>query len=286
MALLKCPKCGESFADSYKTCPFCAEDEEYYKGRLKKGNRRSDKRRRTPSILGPAMILVIFLILAFVLWIFFGEQIHDTVQQWISPQVEDQVDNTPVKPVEVEPISESFTLDVTTLTLAIGDTRQLNVSGAGECTWETDKSTVASVSDSGLVAAINEGTCVITVTDDAGNTANCTITVVKELEVETSDPVSETVDPSKVKVTANGHELPSSSESGYTYDVSLGNKESLTLAIEGTTVTPVWHVDIGGTVVSVKGNTIIADQGKGSGHWSTLTCTLGDLSIKIKVHIR
>ena len=30
MSLLKCPKCGELFSNSYKTCPFCAEDEEYY----------------------------------------------------------------------------------------------------------------------------------------------------------------------------------------------------------------------------------------------------------------
>ena len=30
MSLIKCPKCGEMFSDSYKTCPFCQEDEEYY----------------------------------------------------------------------------------------------------------------------------------------------------------------------------------------------------------------------------------------------------------------
>ena len=30
MSLIKCPKCGEMFSDSYKTCPFCEEDEAYY----------------------------------------------------------------------------------------------------------------------------------------------------------------------------------------------------------------------------------------------------------------
>ena len=29
MSLIKCPKCGEMFSDSYKTCPFCEEDEAY-----------------------------------------------------------------------------------------------------------------------------------------------------------------------------------------------------------------------------------------------------------------
>ena len=32
MKLLKCPKCGELFSDSYKECPFCAEDEELAQG--------------------------------------------------------------------------------------------------------------------------------------------------------------------------------------------------------------------------------------------------------------
>ena len=32
MSLIKCGKCGELYSDSYRGCPFCAEDEEYYKG--------------------------------------------------------------------------------------------------------------------------------------------------------------------------------------------------------------------------------------------------------------
>ena len=36
MSLLKCRKCGEMFSDSYRSCPFCAEDEEYYNGKVKK----------------------------------------------------------------------------------------------------------------------------------------------------------------------------------------------------------------------------------------------------------
>ena len=34
MSLIKCPKCGEMFSDSYKTCPFCEEDEAYYSGKV------------------------------------------------------------------------------------------------------------------------------------------------------------------------------------------------------------------------------------------------------------
>ena len=41
MRLLKCPKCGEMFSDTYKTCPFCQEDEELHSGKpVKTGGRR------------------------------------------------------------------------------------------------------------------------------------------------------------------------------------------------------------------------------------------------------
>ena len=296
MALLKCPRCGESFADSYKTCPFCAEDDEYYNGRLKKRNRHGvEGRRHAPSILGPAMIVVIILILAFVAWIFFGDAIRTKIEDWVDhPQVSETVDQSGSKPVDIEPISSELALDVPTLTMAIGDSYQLNANGGGsEYTWTAGTPTVAAVTESGLVTAITTGSCVITVTDEIGTVASCTVTVVDELpedpvdEPDTPDtPDENTVDMSKVKITYSGHELPASSEDGYKYDISIGNKESLTLAVEGTKVTPVWHVDIGGTVVSVTGNTITADQGKSSGRWSTLTCTLGDESLKIKVHVR
>ena len=38
MSLLKCPKCGEMFSDSYKTCPFCEEDEAFANGGKKPVN--------------------------------------------------------------------------------------------------------------------------------------------------------------------------------------------------------------------------------------------------------
>ena len=209
------------------------------------------------------------------------------------PQISDVTnDGSGSKPVDIEPVSSELTLDIPALTIAIGDSYQLNASGGGsEYAWTAGTPTVAAVTESGLVTAITEGSCVITVADETGSVASCTVTVVKELAEdppvdEPDTPDENTVDLSKIKVTYNGHELPASSEDGYRYDVSVGNKESLTLGIEGTNITPVWHVDVGGTVVSVTGNTITADQGKESGHWSTLTCTLGDQSLKIKVHIR
>ena len=69
MSLIKCPKCGEMFSDSYKTCPFCEEDEAYYGGRVKKtrGRRTAENRkRRAPSILGPVVVIVLGLLVLLV----------------------------------------------------------------------------------------------------------------------------------------------------------------------------------------------------------------------------
>ena len=54
MSLIKCKKCGEMFSDSYKTCPFCEEDDAYYGGRATKRRRRAETpRRKAPSIPSP-----------------------------------------------------------------------------------------------------------------------------------------------------------------------------------------------------------------------------------------
>ena len=291
MALLKCPRCGESFADSYTSCPFCAEDDEYYNGKLKKKNHRIGQQKPTPSILGPAMILVIILVLLFLVWILFGSQIKETLHQWVNPPVEDTSDDSnPSKPVDVEPVSDDVSLDIPAITLETAsggkNTCQLKVSGSSSVTWASATPTVAVVTDSGLVTAIAPGSCVITVTSESGAEAHCTVTVVEEIQEETAPPAppqEETVDLSKVKILSGGVELPKSSEDGYTYDVSIKDGTSMKLTIEGTTVTPKWDWDEGHSVVTVKGNTAYADQGK-VGRYSTLRCVLGDQTVKIKFH--
>ena len=78
MSLIKCPKCGEMFSDSYKTCPFCEEDEAYYSGKLRKsrGRRAAESRRRkTPSGLGPVAIVVLILLAALVVYAFGWQQV-------------------------------------------------------------------------------------------------------------------------------------------------------------------------------------------------------------------
>lgn len=88
MKLLKCPKCGELFSDSYKECPFCAEDEELAQGGKARHGRRI-QRQKSPSIGGPVLVIVIVFLAAFLVYAFFGDKISSLFEKTDKPSVED-----------------------------------------------------------------------------------------------------------------------------------------------------------------------------------------------------
>ena len=80
---------------------------------------------------------------------------------------------------------ESVTLSQSSAEIEIGKTLQLNATVSPstatrkDITWSSSKSSVASVSSSGLVTAVSEGTTTITASAD-GKKGECTVTVVKK----------------------------------------------------------------------------------------------------------
>ena len=89
--------------------------------------------------------------------------------------------DTPSEPISVE----SVTLDVTSAVMDINDTKQLTAtvtpSNATDktVTWTSSDAAVATVSESGLVTAVGQGSATITATSNMDNTkkATCTVTV-------------------------------------------------------------------------------------------------------------
>ena len=85
---------------------------------------------------------------------------------------------------ELEVRVESVTMSLPSAELEIGKTLQLNATVSPstatrkEITWSSSQSSVASVSSSGLVTAVSEGTTTITATAD-GKKGECTVSVVK-----------------------------------------------------------------------------------------------------------
>ena len=164
MKLIKCPKCGEMYSDSYRTCPFCQEDEAL-KGRAAAPRRKVTRRRRAPSILGPAMVLVVVLAAVLVGVLLFGGK--GNAEKPDDPAVVEP-DPAPTTPL---------TLDQTTLNLNQAETATLTVTGAEDVLWTSSDTNVATVDDTGLVTAGIPGTATITASTVNGLTATCTVTV-------------------------------------------------------------------------------------------------------------
>ena len=311
MSLIKCPKCGEMFSDSYKTCPFCEEDEAYYSGKLRKsrGRRAAESRRRkTPSVLGPVAIVVLILLAALVVWLIFGDQIKEAITGEKPPVTDvDKPDDTIDKPDDT-PVTPTISLNRTVLVLNVGDKDELKVNGTEDTVeWSSSAPTVASVNSAGEVTALTKGNAVITA-EVNGESVTCTVTVKDESDApdngtDTPDNNSTTtkpnnsnkpstgttkVDVSKLKLKLTMGEWVSTIESPNSdgnFEITSVQGEEWTLAVDGTTAAVIWSAESGNSVATVSGDTLKV-TGSSSGRYTTITGKVGDATIKLVVRIR
>ena len=161
MRLLKCPKCGEMFSDTYKTCPFCQEDEELHSGKpVKTGGRRVGGAKARPKVGGGVVVACLVLVLGLVACTIFGSQFAELFTGGKT--------DTPVR---------ALTLSQRNADLTVGSTVKLTASG-GESTvsFSSSNEAVATVSADGTVKAVGEGSAVVTA--KAGDlTASCSVAV-------------------------------------------------------------------------------------------------------------
>ena len=154
MSLLKCPKCGEMFSDSYKTCPFCEEDEAFANGGKKPVNPgRRVHRQKSPSILGPTLVLVLVVVAGVLIYTLVGGR---------KPS-DDRPPKNPTEDVDPNTPAVTLTLDQTALELTAGGTGKLVATGADQITWTSSNTDVATVAEDGTVTAVAAGTATITV---------------------------------------------------------------------------------------------------------------------------
>lgn len=311
MSLIKCPKCGEMFSDSYKTCPFCEEDEAYYSGKLRKsrGRRAAESRRRkTPSVLGPVAVIVLILLAALVVWLIFGDQIKEAITGEKPPITDvDKPDDTIDKPDDT-PVTPTISLNRTVLVLNVGEKDELKVNGTEDTVeWSSSAPTVASVNSAGEVTALTKGNAVITA-EVNGESVTCTVTVRDESDApdngtDTPDNNSTTtkpnnsnkpstgttkVDVSKLKLKLTMGEWVSTIESPNSdgnFEITSVQGEEWTLAVDGTTAAVTWSAESGNSVATVSGDTLKV-TGSSSGRYTTITGKVGDATIKLIVRIR
>lgn len=305
MSLIKCPKCGEMFSDSYKTCPFCEEDEAYYGGRVKKSRGRrtqEDRKRRVPSILGPVVVVVLVLLAALVVWLIFGDQIKELITGEKPPieDVQPGPDNSTIDKPDDPVVTPTISLNRAILALTVGDKETLKVSGTeDDVSWESSDPAVVSVTSGGEVTALAKGTAVITarVGDEA---VTCTVTVADEDSTATPDPKPDPepkpdpkpsttkVDVSKLKLKLTMGEWVSTIESPNSdgnFEITSVQGEEWTLAVDGTTAAVTWSAESNNGVATVSGDTLKV-TGSSSGRYTTLTGKIGDATIKLVVRIR
>jgi hypothetical protein len=313
MSLIKCPKCGEMFSDSYKTCPFCEEDEAYYSGKLRKsrGRRAAESRRRkTPSVLGPVAIVVLILLAALVVWLIFGDQIKEAITGEKPPITDvDKPDDTIDKPDDT-PVTPTISLNRTVLVLNVGEKDELKVNGTEDTVeWSSSAPTVASVNSAGEVTALTKGNAVITA-EVNGESVTCTVTVKDESDApddgstttkpddgstttkpdNSNKPSTGTtkVDVSKLKLKLTMGEWVSTIESPNSdgnFEITSVQGEEWTLAVDGTTAAVIWSAESGNSVATVSGDTLKV-TGSSSGRYTTITGKVGDATIKLVVRIR
>lgn len=311
MSLIKCPKCGEMFSDSYKTCPFCEEDEAYYSGKLRKsrGRRAAESRRRkTPSVLGPVAVIVLILLAALVVWLIFGDQIKEAITGEKPPITDVDKPNDTIDKPDDTPATPTISLNRTVLVLNVGEKDELKVNGAEDAAaWSSSAPTVASVNSAGEVTALTKGNAVITA-EVNGESVTCTVTVKDESDApdngtDTPDNNSTTtkpnnsnkpstsstkVDVSKLKLKLTMGEWVSTIESPNSdgnFEITSVQGEEWTLAVDGTTAAVIWSAESGNSVATVSGDTLKV-TGSSTGRYTTITGKVGDATIKLVVRIR
>lgn len=311
MSLIKCNKCGEVYSDSYKKCPFCVEDEEYYNGKVKKrGHRQMEKRKKAPSVVGPVLVLAVLVLAGILVWAFAG----DTVRGWFGgdKQPEDvdpgTTQNQPVNtPVDNEPVVKALALDHMSLLMAPGESEKLTATGGAEESyqWITSDSGVLKVSDDGTVSALTEGSAVVTVTCGEESVA-CAVTVKEKADTNTTPNTNtnnnntnnnnsntnnnNTTNKPDTNTSSSLKNLKIKTEYGIdlaaredgVYDITMQSSEkTCQLTLEGITGTPTWKSS-NTNVVKVSSDGKLERVGKGE---ATVTITLGSATAEILVRV-
>ncbi len=306
MATHRCPKCGEEYSDTYRSCPFCEEEDAIKHGRplRRRGGRRLEKRPSSSGGAGGIMLLLMcVIILCVVGYVAFGDDVADAVgirdaqpapppdasqtEPQAPPSSDGQTPEPPVPnedepapsvdpvisdepPVSDEPAEPSgpLALSQTDITIPAGETGRLTASGgSGEVTWSSSNPEIASV-DNGAVTGKAGGT--VTITASSGEeTAACQVKVEGEPWV---DP-----NPSIYRLNREDFTL-SSSETSWQMKVKKDNgKWEIMGPNEGVT----WASSNTG-VASISETGLVTKTGKGT---TQITATVGGVTLECTVRM-
>lgn len=248
MRLLKCPKCGEMFSDTYKTCPFCQEDEERHSSKpVKNAGRRTGGGRAKPKVGGGVVIVCLVLVLGLAAYTIFGNQITAFFTgEKDAPTPEPAV----------------LTMNKTSVELTVGSSFALTVSGADKVAFSSSDEAVATVSANGTVQAVSTGSAVITASA-ADTTATCRVAVTAAVDQPSDLAIYSVYGDSVVP------------------DVTIDAGEEALMEVQGTDSTATWSIE-DSSIATVDSSGMV--KGVASGE-TTLTATVDGQTLTCKVRV-
>ena len=228
MEMRKCETCGEMYSTTYRTCPFCEEEEAMRKGKPMHRHASDFRNKRGGHALGVLALVVILVLVGGGGWLIFGDSIASLVGIRETSGISDaqNPDDTGEEDAGGGDITAvPLALDQSALTLEAGGTQSLTVTGGGETlTWSSDNPDVAAVDETGTVTAVAAGEAVISVTDGT-NTVQCAVQVTAPAgDGETGGGTSGTL-------TLNRE------------DFTMGVGEKWQLKVDGTSSTVTWSIE-------------------------------------------
>ena len=259
MRLLKCPKCGEMFSDTYKTCPFCQEDEERHSSKpVKNAGRRTGGGRAKPKVGGGVVI-----VLGLAAYTIFGNQITAFFTgEKDAPTPEPAV----------------LTMNKTSVELTVGSSFALTVSGADKVAFSSSDEAVATVSANGTVQAVSTGSAVITASA-GGNPAPPRQCVDERVAVtaavdQPTDPVTPDTPSDLVIYSVYGESVVT--------DVTVEVGKEALMEVQGTDSAVTWSIE-DSSIATVDSSGMV--KGVASGQ-TDLTATVDGQTLKCLVRVK
>lgn len=261
MRLLKCPKCGEMFSDTYKTCPFCQEDEERHSSKpVKNAGHRTGGGRAKPKVGGGVVIVCLVLVLGLAAYTIFGNQITAFFTgEKDAPTPEPTV----------------LTMNKTSVELTVGSSFALTVSGADKVAFSSSDEAVATVSANGTVQAVSTGSAVITASA-ADTTATCRVAVTAAVDQPT-DPVTPDVPSKSLTLRSIFQDEGTSLD-----DFRITPGEEVQMVVDGTDSVVTWKID-DTSVATISADGVVTGVSSDASKVTTITATVDGQTLTCNV---
>lgn len=251
MRLLKCPKCGEMFSETYKSCPFCQEDEELHSNKpIKRSGRRTGGGRAKPQVGGVAVAVCLVMVLGLIAYTMFGSQITAL----FAGEKEDP------KPAPTKLVMSQTSVDMT-----VGNSIVLTAFGADKIVFSSSDESVATVAADGTLRAVGVGSAVVTATDGE-QSATCQVTV--------EEPAQQPEPP-------ENKELVLQSTAGSRGEFSMYIGDTARLEVVGTDSTISWSI-ANSAIATVDSEGVVTGISSGK---TVVTATVDEQSLTIAVLI-